>query len=53
MATIENTVVFPKLAFPQCDPDLVTLTLKLYPDVVKMYHHTKNEVSTLTTSKFV
>ena len=32
------------------DLDPMTLTLKLDLDVVKMYHHTKNEISVSTAS---
>ena len=31
----------------------MTLILKLDPDIVKMYHHTKNEVSMSTASKVI
>ena len=31
----------------------LTLILKLDLDIVKMYHHTKNEVSILTASKVI
>ena len=31
----------------------MTLILKLDPDIVKMYHHTKNEVSMLIASKVI
>ena len=31
----------------------MTFTLKLDPDIVKMYHHTKNEVSMSTGSKVI
>ena len=31
----------------------MTLILKLDLDIVKMYHHTKNEVSMLTASKVI
>ena len=33
------------------DLDPMTLILKLHQDTVKMYHHTKNEVSMATQSK--
>ena len=32
---------------------LITLTLEFDLDMVKMYRHTKNEVSTLATPKFI
>ena len=35
----------PKSQFDQSELDTMTLILKLDPDVVKMSHHTKNEVS--------
>ena len=44
-----------KLASPWDDLDLNPMTLKLKHDldIVKMYHHTKNEVSMLTSSKVI
>ena len=33
--------------------DPMTLILKLYLDIAKMYHHTKNEVSMSTASKVI
>ena len=35
------------------DLDPMTLILKLDLDMVRMYYHTKNEVSMLTTSKVI
>ena len=31
----------------------MTWTLEVYQDMIKMYHHTKNEVSVLTASKVI